>query len=126
MWVLHLGYLVAREPRVESGLSRHRCLLGLGLVSAMGLGVASTMVVAVITRAALGHTGRPLVVSKSVAVAYGALGAAALARALVPVLSDWREWGIWLSALLWSAAFAVVLFNYAPILLRPRVDGRPG
>jgi uncharacterized protein involved in response to NO len=44
----------------------------------------------------------------------------------VPVLSDWSEWGIWLSALLWSVAFAVLLFNYAPILLRPRVDGRPG
>jgi len=52
--------------------------------------------------------------------------ALALALALVPVLSDWSEWGIRLTAVLWSAAFAIVLFNYAPILVRPRVDGRQG
>ena len=27
---------------------------------------------------------------------------------------------------LWAAAFIILLFNYAPILLRPRVDGRQG
>lgn len=127
VWVLHLGYLW-----LPVGLALKAVYLGTGAywasawLHALGLGVASTMIIAVITRASLGHTGRALVVSKSVALAYGALGAAALARASVPLLSSWSEWGIWLSALLWSAAFAIVLFNYAPILLRPRVDGRAG
>jgi uncharacterized protein involved in response to NO len=31
-----------------------------------------------------------------------------------------------LSALLWTLAFSLYLWRYAPILLRPRADGQPG
>jgi uncharacterized protein involved in response to NO len=33
---------------------------------------------------------------------------------------------ILLAAFLWTSAFVLFLWIYAPILLRPRVDGRPG
>ena len=36
-------------------------------------------------------------------------------------LSAWR-----LSALLWIVAFSLFLARYAPILMQPRVDGKPG
>ena len=84
------------------------------------------MVVAVITRAALGHTGRPLVVASSVALAYGLLIAAVLVRVFLTSLSMYREWAVWVSGLLWIAAFALIVTTYAPILLRPRIDGKPG
>jgi uncharacterized protein involved in response to NO len=98
-----------------------------GWLHALTIGVAASMVVAVITRASLGHTGRVLVVARSVAIAYGALSLAALVRtfAVLPV-PDLSEWLIRLAATLWIAAFAIVLFVYSPILVRPRADGRPG
>lgn len=84
------------------------------------------MVLAVITRASLGHTGRPLVVSRNVAIAYGLLGAATLVRVFLTPLIAHREWAVIASGILWMVAFAIVLVIYAPILLQPRIDGRPG
>jgi uncharacterized protein involved in response to NO len=127
VWVLHLAYLW-----LPVGLALKAIHLSTGAgwaadwLHALTIGTAGTMIVAVITRAALGHTGRPLVVSKLVAVAYGVLGAAALVRAFATALTDYREWAVWAAGTLWVVAFAVLLVIYAPILLRPRVDGRQG
>jgi uncharacterized protein involved in response to NO len=128
VWVLHLAY-----AWLPVGLALKAIRLGFGAdwasgwLHALTIGVAASMVVAVITRASLGHTGRALVVARSVAIAYGALSLAALVRtfAVLPV-PDLSEWLIGLAATLWIAAFAIVLFVYSPILVRPRADGRPG
>jgi len=127
VWVLHLAYLW-----LPIGLALKAIHLSTGAdwaadwMHALTVGTAATMIVAVLTRASLGHTGRPLVVSKGVAVAYGLLGAAALIRALATTFAGYREWAIWTAAALWVMAFAVVLIVYAPILLGPRADGREG
>jgi len=92
---------------------------------ALSVGVAAIMIIAVITRATLGHTGRQLVVSKFVAFAYGVLGASALVRVLATTAPQ-REWALWAAAGLWVMAFLVVLVIYAPMLVRPRVDGKAG
>jgi uncharacterized protein involved in response to NO len=129
VWVLHLAY-----AWLPLGLFLKAVRLGFGAdwasgwLHALTIGAAASMVVAVITRASLGHTGRALVVARSIAIAYGALSLAALARTFavaVPV-PDLSEWTIRLAGALWIAAFAIVLFVYSPILLRPRADGRPG
>ena len=85
------------------------------------------MILAVMTRASLGHTGRPLIVRPTVVLAYVLLTAATLVRVLGPgtsLLSYPQV--ITLAAILWTGAFALFLFVYAPILLRPRADGKPG
>jgi uncharacterized protein involved in response to NO len=89
------------------------------------IGAASTMVVAVISRAALGHTGRPLRVDRRTAIAYGLLTAATLVRALGDAGLPY-EASVWIAGGLWISAFALLLATYLPVLLRPRVDGRPG
>jgi uncharacterized protein involved in response to NO len=83
------------------------------------------MIVAVVTRVSLGHTGRPLVQPNGAALSYALVHAGALARvgaALVPSLPAL----VWIGALLWAAAFVLFAVLHAPILLRPRVDGKPG
>jgi len=86
-----------------------------------------TMVVAVLTRASLGHTGRALVVARSTVYAYGFLAAAAMARVFGPALLPLSYPGvIVLAAILWTVAFALFLRVYAPILWSPRADGKPG
>jgi uncharacterized protein involved in response to NO len=89
------------------------------------MGAAGTMVVAVISRAALGHTGRPLQVDRRTAIAYGLLTAATIARAFGDTGLPY-EASVWIAGSLWVSAFALLLATYVPVLLQPRVDGRPG
>jgi uncharacterized protein involved in response to NO len=127
VWVLHLAYLW-----LPLGLALKAIHFGLGAawssgwLHALTIGGAATMVVAVMTRASLGHTGRELIVSPAVVFAYVALGVAALLRAFAVAWPEMSEWIIRLAALLWIAAFAAVFVVYLPILVRPRVDGRSG
>jgi uncharacterized protein involved in response to NO len=127
VWVLHLAYLW-----MPIGLALKAIFLATGAgwaagwVHALGVGAASMMIVAVITRASLGHTGRPLIVSKSVAIAYGVLSAAALVRVLAAAVPNYYEWSLKVAGSLWTLAFVILLAAYAPILLRRRADGRDG
>lgn len=116
--------------------------LGLGLVAAGDLGgfvpataglhaltagAMGSMILAVMTRVSLGHTGRPLVLPRGAAAAYALVHAGAIARvgaALAPEETQ-RAWLV-VGGLLWAAAFALFAALYARILLRPRVDGKEG
>ena len=128
LWVLHVGY-----AWVPVGLSL-KALWLLGGVSwsahwlhAFTMGAFGTMILAVMTRASLGHTARPLVVSRWVALSYLILTAAVMVRVFGPGASfvAYRD-TITVAGILWTLAFALYLAVYAPILWRPRVDGKPG
>jgi uncharacterized protein involved in response to NO len=128
VWILHLGYVWLPVGLALKCLS----LLSGPAVSAFWLhsltiGVLSTMIMAVMSRASLGHTGRPLVVDPAIAIAYLLLLAAALIRVFgLSVLGLPYPFIIVISACCWTAAFAIFLTLYAPILWSPRVDGKPG
>jgi uncharacterized protein involved in response to NO len=94
---------------------------------ALTIGAAATMILAVMTRASLGHTGRPLVVDPIIALAYLLVTAATLVRVFgLAVLRLPYPEVILAAAFLWTAAFVLFIWVYAPILLAPRVDGKPG
>jgi len=128
VWILHLAYLWLPIGLTLKALA---LLTGLPLASyylhALTIGAATTMIVAVMTRASLGHTGRPLVAARPTVWAYALLVAAVMVRVFGPA---WHAVSyveiVLLAAGLWSAAFALLLVVYAPILLRPRADGKPG
>jgi len=92
---------------------------------ALTAGAIGCAIVAMVTRTALGHTGRQLRAGRAETCAYAAIALAALVRVAGPML---LPRGVWISAAsaLWVAAFAVYLWRYAPWLLAPRVDGREG
>jgi uncharacterized protein involved in response to NO len=128
VWVLHVAY--AWLP-VGLALKALDLLAGGSFAAfwlhALTIGAAATMILAVMTRAALGHTGRPLAVSRVTVSAYVLLTAAAIVRVLGLDLSHAPyATVIALAALLWTAAFALFLWVYAPMLLTPRVDGKAG
>ncbi len=92
-----------------------------------GAGALATMILAVMTRAALGHTGRDLAASRPTVLAYALVPLAALARAFGPaLLPDHSLATLAVAGALWVAAFALFLAAFAPILARPRADGKPG
>jgi uncharacterized protein involved in response to NO len=128
VWSLHLAY--AWMP-VGLALKGTHLLTGSPWTAhwlhALTIGAAASMVVAVMTRAALGHTGRPLLAARSIAIAYLLLSFAALVRVFLPAFGviDY-SWTIIIAGAIWLAAFALFLIKYTPILMRPRIDGRPG
>jgi len=128
LWVLHLAYgwvvlglalkgAAAFLPDVPASAGAHAITVG-------GIGL---LTLGMMSRVALGHTGRPLRVSSLIVVAYGLLNLAALVRVAVPWLSAGAQTGaLHTSGLLWSLAFLLFTVVYAPILTRPRADGMPG
>ncbi len=126
VWILHLGY-----GWLVIGLTL-RASAGFGLVAeatalhALGAGAVATMILAVMSRAALGHTGRPLVASRWTTLAYLLVIAGAALRVLADAFGDAQFDMLTAAALLWSGGFSVYAIHYFPILTRPRVDGRPG
>jgi uncharacterized protein involved in response to NO len=59
--------------------------------------------------------------------AFGAMTMCSLARVAGPILvPGWYLSCLALGALLWMVAFVFYVIAFAPILLSPRVDGKPG
>lgn len=126
LWILHLGYgwlvvgLALKSAWLLTGAPEAATWL-----HALTVGCFSTMILAVATRASLGHTGRPLIASPMTVAAYVALTLAAVLRVTGPLLPDYQG-ALAAAGGLWTVAFLLFLIVYAPILLRPRPDGVPG
>ena len=70
---------------------------------------------------------RPLRAGPLETAAYTCMALAAVARVIAPLLAPALLIGASTTAsLLWAGAFALYLVHYTPILMRPRLDGRPG
>lgn len=127
VWVLHAAYgwlLLHLALRAAAALG---WLPAASATHALTVGLIGLMTLGMITRTALGHTGRPLKAGPVETAAYLALLAAAVLRVFLPLLLPASLlWAVWLSALCWTLAFALYLWRYGPMLLRPRVDGLPG
>lgn len=128
VWVLHVAYawlplgLLLKAAWLLGGFNWAAFWM-----HALGTGAAATMILAVMSRAALGHTGRPLQVAPAMPWSYLLLTLAATVRVFG---SAWLPLGyqgvILLAGCLWIAAFGIYAFVYTPILLKPRVDAKPG
>mgnify|MGYP001326315517 FL=1 len=93
---------------------------------AAGTGAVACLILGVISRVALGHSGRPLVLPKGMVFAFVAIHLAALIRVLTAFeIIPWHP-GIGSSTLLWLFAFGMFLYRYTGILASPRPDGREG
>ncbi|PLK50783.1 NnrS family protein [Uliginosibacterium sp. TH139] len=122
LWSLHLahGWLIVALLLLAAGqLTAAVHVLTVGLIAGLILGM--------ITRTALGHTGRLLKAGRLETSCYVLLQLALLARVLPALLWPAAYMpGLHLSATLWAACFALYLWKYAPMLWHPRVDGQEG
>jgi len=120
LWIpiaLALRALSAVNPGVPETLAYH----------ALTVGAMSGLMIAMMTRSSLGHTGRKLEAGPREITAFLLVLVAAVVRVLGPLLAVqvYPTW-IVISAFLWATGFGVFLVSYWPILTRPRVDGKPG
>ena len=127
VWALHVAYAwIPIHLAMRSGVA-----LGWPHVSAathaLTVGAVGGLTLAMMTRTARGHTGRLLVAGASETLIYLLVAAAALVRVFVPIAEPrWLMAGVIASAALWSAAFLLYAVRYGPMLVRARVDGKPG
>lgn len=123
VWVLHLGY-----AWLAAGLLLLGGTIGFDLFSptaalhALTAGAIGTMPLAVMSRATLGHTGRPLAATRVTTGLYLCVSAAAILRVLSPVLGGMETPALHLSATLWIVAFGGFALAYAPMFFGPRAD----
>lgn len=128
LWSLQLSYLFI--PITFLLLALHYALGVFSLSSVLHgltIGAMGNMVLAMMARVSLGHTGRPLKVNKLVVSAFVALLMAASLRVVAGMwINDSYLLLTSMSAAFWVYGFTVFSVIYFPILTQPRVDGRPG
>ena len=123
--VLHVGYAwvptgLALLAAVDFGAAIPRS----AAVHALTAGAMATMILAVMSRATLGHTGRELRARPMTQAAYVLVTTGALLRVTAPLgLLDYRL-GMEVAGAAWIAAFVLFLVAYGPILIGPRADGK--
>ena len=89
-----------------------------GAIHCWTTGAIALMTLAVMTRASLGHTGRPLTATGPIQLIYAAAVLAACAR-IIAAFDVWRDAMLHFSAAAWLAAFIGFLIVYVPLLTRP-------
>jgi uncharacterized protein involved in response to NO len=85
----------------------------------------ATMILAIMTRATLGHTGRELKSNGATTMIYVLVIVGALGRVVAPLLPIDYMLAVRLSGMAWAGAFLLFLLEYGPKLVGPRPDGRP-
>jgi uncharacterized protein involved in response to NO len=129
LWVLHAAYAWIPVGLALLALAELGVLGVSAGVHAFAVGATGGLIIGMITRTARGHTGRALRVSKPEVAAYALVLAAALLRALAPLVAPHGlPYGATLiaAAIAWCSAFALYLWVFTPWLLSSRLDGKDG
>ena len=120
LWSLHLAYLFLAVGLILLGSSYFHSLFSFSAsLHVITLGAIGLMILSMMSRVSLGHTGRLLVVRSVISLAFLLLLMAAISRFVLSVFNlHPLAWVV--SACLWSIAFALFCVVYFPILTQPR------
>ncbi|MGH7015580.1 MAG: NnrS family protein, partial [Caulobacteraceae bacterium] len=122
LFILHLGYAWLAAGLFLLGLdSITHFLPQADALHALTAGAIGIMILAVMTRVSLGHTGRPLAAGAGTCLAYGLVTLGAVLRVLSPAAGTETNLALAAAGTAWSAGFALFLGIYGPMLIRPRV-----
>ena len=112
--MLGISYLILEVP------SKHVWHL-------LTIGGIGGLILAMISRVSLGHTGRPLIPPTSMTIAFILINVAALVRTFGPWLAPEKTLlFIDISGGFWLLAFGLFIVSYGPMLISARKDGRLG
>lgn len=118
VWSLHLGFAWVPVGLLLIGLSTFLpAVPPVAGMHALSAGAIGGMTLAVMTRATLGHTGRPLSADRWTTAIYLLVAAAAGLRVAAPFSAGAYLSLLWLSGLTWSAAFGLFALHYGRMLL---------
>ncbi|WP_420590105.1 NnrS family protein [Bacterioplanoides sp.] len=116
LWSLHGSYFFLGAGLVLVAISQETSLIRRGdAFHLITVGTLGGMILAMISRVSLGHTGRPLMVGRLMTLAFLLIFIGAAVRFVFP-LFQLSLWGWNVSAVCWAIAFALFCYVYYPIL----------
>lgn len=126
LWSLHFAYINMGIGYITLGVSYYAEMISFSsALHIITLGTIGTMILAMMSRVALGHTARALESNTWVNLSFAALLIATLLRFILP-LFDLSALGYLLAGIGWALGFGIFLVYYTPILMKARSDGRSG
>lgn len=134
LWTLYAGFawlpfaLLLQTLRDGAFTLTGDWALGRAPIHALGMGFFGGMLVAMVTRVTMGHSGRPLRMDRVTLACFVALQLGAASRVLSEVVTAPAavQWFLLGSVALWLGAVAVWVGRVGGIYLTPRIDGKPG
>jgi uncharacterized protein involved in response to NO len=118
--VLHVGFAFVPMGFLLSALSALEIVPPSAGLHAWAAGAIGVMTLAVMSRASLGHTGRPLRATPGLQAVYAVAGLAALTRIWAVLQPEWSGTLLHVAAFAWAAAFLGFAALYAPLLCLPK------
>ncbi|MFY8350923.1 NnrS family protein [Pseudoalteromonas sp. SSM20] len=127
VWPLHLSYwfmcfgllgvgLVELGLNTSISLAYHSITVG-------GIGL---MVLAMISRVSLGHTGRMIQVGRVMSFAFMIFVIGVVWRVMFPLFWQHYQMNLIFSAIIWIISYGLFVIKYAKVLFSARIDGRDG
>ncbi len=120
VWVLHVAFLWLPVGILLLSFAEVGLIPQSAGIHALTAGAVTTMILAVASRAALGHTGRPLESHRLLTSAYVLITIAAICR-VASTFGPAARILLALSAATWCLGFICFAWRYAPILRLPPV-----
>jgi len=130
LWILYLGYFglglglltAAAHLAGMPGLYFARAATHVHII---GMGGFAVLIIGMVTRTALGHTGRPLALDGTMLASYWFMVIAVLLRLAALLPTGFSGALLHATATAWIISMALYLYRYVPILIRPRADAPP-
>ena len=128
LWTLYLGYLwivfgfLLKAISVFAGVSPYLA------IHSFAYGGIGLITIGMMARVTLGHTGRNVFSPPGILLPiFLLLAVGAVIRVVLPLLAT-SHYGLWIgvSQALWALAFLGMALFYVPMLIKVRIDGRPG
>jgi uncharacterized protein involved in response to NO len=125
--VLYAGLLWLSVGLVLDGLPAFTTLPPRGALHTLTIGAIGVVTLGMMSRVAVGHTGRPMEAARLTILAFVLINLSAALRGLAPLMfpGGYRTWLLG-AGLCWILAFGLFLWVHGPMLVQPRPDGRPG
>jgi uncharacterized protein involved in response to NO len=124
VWILHAGYawLALGLLLLGASILAPDAVARTAGVHALTAGAMGVMTLAVMTRATLGHTGRPRSADRWTVAVYVLVNVAAAIRVLTPFASDHTMTLLQVAGTFWMLAFGLFVARYGPMLTGPRAS----
>lgn len=128
LWSLFIAFVFIDFGFLLIALSGFINLPKVLAIHAFGFGGIGIATLSMMARVSLGHTGRNVQnPPQAMTFSFLALIMGSIVRVILPLI-DMNHYLIWItiSQGLWITAFLIFVITYAPMLIRPRIDGQFG
>ncbi len=125
LWILHISYSWIAVGFIFLALAAFNIISVSSAFHALTVGSMAGLIIGMMTRTTLGHTGRTLRAGRSEIAMYCLIQAGAVTRVYAS-MGTYSVTALIIASICWSLAFLMYVIRYGTYLTQPRIDGREG